>query len=252
MPAVDLARLDSSAWLPLESNPEIFDAFGKRIGLPADVGFFDVLGLDEELLDMVPEPCAAFILLFPCEPEIMARRRTAGKYEPEQTDDIFFLSQHREAGNACGTFAAIHAITNTRHVFELRRGGPLDKLLDVGTGMSANERGRHLLTMSELRERSDAAASDTAAQTACPSRDGPELDHHFVALVCSSKGRLVELDGTRPHPIDHGPVTPANFKQRAAEVVRRCFLPAEGGSIEFALCALCRKPAGASGEGEKS
>lgn len=250
MAPADIASvLGSSAWLPLESNPAIFDKFGQRIGLPAEWGFADVLGLDDELLDMVPEPCAAFILLFPCEPEIMARRRKAMACGRSlHTKDVYFLSQHAAAGNACGTFAAIHAIVNARHAFQLKAGGPLHKLLDAGASMSAHERGRLLLTMSDLRERSDAAAEDSAAQTACPERDGPELDHHFVALVCSSNGRLVELDGTMPHPIDHGEVSIATFKRRAAEVVRG-FLPAgagsegsAGGSIEFALCALCRKP----------
>ncbi|KAG8460350.1 hypothetical protein KFE25_011841 [Diacronema lutheri] len=254
MPTLDVdSALASSAWLPLESNPEIFNAFGKRIGLPDDWGFVDVLGLDDELLDMVPEPCAALILLFPCEPEIMARRRAAASaHDPVTTDDIYFLAQHAAAGNACGTFAAIHAISNSQHAFELRRGTPLDQLLSMGHGMSADERGRVLLTMSDLRERSDAAAEDAAAQTACPRRDGPDLEHHFVAFVCSSKGRLVELDGTKAHPIDHGEVSLRTFKRRAAAVVRELFLPRDGGgtgaSIEFALCALCRLARRAEGE----
>jgi ubiquitin carboxyl-terminal hydrolase L3 len=238
------ATLGSSAWLPLESNPEMFDAFGKRVGLPDDWGFFDVLGLDDELLEMIPKPCAAFILLFPCIPEVMARRPApppeAG--DPSLVNEMYFLSQHAAAGNACGTFAALHAIINSRHAFALER-GPLDRLLK--SGMSADERGRMLLTMTELREQSDAAAEDRSAQTACPSRDGPDLDHHFVALVCSANGRLVELDGTLPRPVDHGAVSFENFTSKAARVVKERFLPAnpsEAGSIEFALCALSRKP----------
>ncbi|KAJ1621143.1 peptidase C12, ubiquitin carboxyl-terminal hydrolase [Pavlovales sp. CCMP2436] len=244
----DLASLgSSSAWLPLESNPKIFDAFGQKIGLPEDWGFFDVLGLDEELLgeELLPKPCSALILLFPCIDEVMARRRVPPPQpNPPLTDDITFVSQHAEAGNACGTIATIHAIINSRHAFELGR-GPLNQLLD-GAAMSADERGRLLLGMADIRERSDAAAEDQAAQTACPSREADALDHHFVAIVCSSQGRLVELDGTKPSPIDHGEATVETFVSRAATMVKERFLPRDtskaGSSIEFALVALCRKP----------
>jgi len=66
----------------------------------------------------------------------------------------------------------------------------------------ADERGRALLGAPELKFASDTAASATAAQTACPDRNGPDLDHHFVAFVlseaptASSQRHLLELDGT--------------------------------------------------------
>jgi len=40
----------ASPWLPLESNPEIFSAFARSVGMPAHWGWHDVLGLDVQLL----------------------------------------------------------------------------------------------------------------------------------------------------------------------------------------------------------
>ena len=42
-------------WLPLESNPDMLNAFAKRMGLPAGFSYVDVWGLDAEILAMQPE-----------------------------------------------------------------------------------------------------------------------------------------------------------------------------------------------------
>jgi hypothetical protein len=44
----ELRRSDAEAtgpWLPLESNPEVFTSFGRRVGLHSSWGFVDVFGV---------------------------------------------------------------------------------------------------------------------------------------------------------------------------------------------------------------
>ena len=48
-----MAPSSSKKWLPLESNPEVIASFAHTLGLPADVGFHDIFGLDPDLLAMV-------------------------------------------------------------------------------------------------------------------------------------------------------------------------------------------------------
>ena len=75
---------------------------------------------------------------------------------------------------------------------------------------------------------------------ACPSRDGPDLDHHFVAFV-QVDGVLWEVDGTKWSPIHHGATQPASFVRDAFGVVQKNFMKVEPDSIEFSLVALVKK-----------
>eukprot|EP00439_Symbiodinium_sp_Y106_P031877 s1680_g3.t2 len=178
-------------WLALESNPAVFTEFSQRIGLPARWQFCDVLGLDKELLGLVPRPVAACVLLFPCSERIYAARReqdaalrAGGSLRgasPCHEDGVFFLRQVIGFGNACGTVACLHATSNSRDWM----------------------------------------------QTRCPDRHGPPLDHHFAAFTRSRQNRIIELDGTKRGPVDHGPTSEASFLEDVAAAVKRNFMDVE-------------------------
>ena len=48
-------------WPPLESDPELFSEYMRKIGLPEPYNFAELFGMDEELLCMVPQPVDAVI-----------------------------------------------------------------------------------------------------------------------------------------------------------------------------------------------
>lgn len=64
----------SGRWLPLESNPDMLNAFAARLGAPAGWAFGDVYGTDAELLGFVPRPVGAVVLLFPMTDNIRAAK----------------------------------------------------------------------------------------------------------------------------------------------------------------------------------
>lgn len=52
-------------FVPLENNPEVFNDLIKRLGITSKVGFYDVYGIEPELLSMVPRPVHALIFISP-------------------------------------------------------------------------------------------------------------------------------------------------------------------------------------------
>ena len=98
MAAAESTEGTTTSWLPLESNPEVLNPFIRRLGVPEDVAFCDVFGLDPELLMMVPQPCFALCLLFP-SPKISPVRRqelrekVASEGGAKRPSDVFFIQQ---------------------------------------------------------------------------------------------------------------------------------------------------------------
>jgi ubiquitin carboxyl-terminal hydrolase L3 len=255
---------------------EVFTDFARKSGgLPEAWGWVDILGLDSELLGMIPEPCAGVILLFPCTENIYRIRRA----EKERllrtppslaTEKAYHVQQVSEFGNACGTIASVHALINGASVYN-GSASALQKFRDGHRNDSALDRGKALLQTSALRNSSDQSANHRSAQTAVPDRFGPDLDHHFVAFSPISISddsmddpqnhdattHVVELDGTKVLPVDHGSIAHIlareeedstvgedpqrhTFLRATAHIIRKNFLEVEPDSIEFTMMALCR------------
>ena len=257
-----------SPWLPLESNPEIFTSFCAQLGNIEGWQFVDVLGFDEESLAQIPQPVAALIFLFPCTDKIYQFRAhekqqllllsssdnsssssssRAGPLLSNST--VIHIEQVSSFGNACGTIAAIHALLNAGFANSgsatTTSSSPLAEFRDSTLHLkTARERGALLVSSNIVHSLSDAAASDTTrAQTQCPSRGDTYLGHHYCSFVpISAAGgvqMVVELDGTKVSPVDHGPIPSGlSFLQAAVAVMQERWINLEPNRIDFSLMAL--------------
>lgn len=90
----------------------------KRLGVKENVKCVEILGTDPELLEMVPKPVYAVLLLRPInersekveaeESENLKKKA----YQPPK--DLFFMKQN--IGNACGTIAIVHSLANNPQI----------------------------------------------------------------------------------------------------------------------------------------
>eukprot|EP00561_Arcocellulus_cornucervis_P013453 CAMPEP_0185804928 /NCGR_PEP_ID=MMETSP1322-20130828/3544_1 /TAXON_ID=265543 /ORGANISM="Minutocellus polymorphus, Strain RCC2270" /LENGTH=263 /DNA_ID=CAMNT_0028500927 /DNA_START=121 /DNA_END=912 /DNA_ORIENTATION=+ len=236
----------SSSWLPLESNPEMFTSFARRIGnLPPEWSFIDVIGFDNEALQYTPRPVAAVILLFPCTDAIYAARAEQKKMLAQElasgnltpaAKSVLHVEQVASFGNACGSIACVHALSNV----DLSITGPLAQFKETTARLStARERG-NILVASDIQGLSDMSASDSVAQTECPDTGDTYLGHHYCAFV-SVNDHIVELDGTKVAPVDHGPMSSdSDLLQEAARVIKNGWMQVEPDRIDFSMVALAK------------
>ncbi|KAH0535555.1 ubiquitin carboxyl-terminal hydrolase-like [Cotesia glomerata] len=223
------------ALVPLESNPEVMSKFIHQIGVPSKWILHDVYGLDQELLQMVPRPALALILLYPesekaqaYNAELEAKIKEEGLEAPK---NVFHMQQC--VPNACGTVALIHAIINNLDKIELED-GILKNFYEEAKDLSFADRGKLLMnTASEIIDAHEQLAQE--GQTAAPQENAP-VYHHFVAFVAKD-GSLWELDGRKSIPINHGPATEETMLENAANVCGQ-YMERDPEEVRFTMIAL--------------
>jgi len=188
--------LNDNNWVGLESNPEVLTEYAHKLGVDKSWAFSDVLGLDEESLKMVPEPCLGVIFLYPFA-QLESHKRRRGRDRGKPTEGVWFMAQ--TIGNACGAVALMHTVMNCMK--QVSKGSSkLAGFASDAKGASAAERGK--LFGNAMRDIHDGVASQ--GQTDAP-RPNADLDFHFVSLVAVD-GVLYELDGNNDGPISCGAI----------------------------------------------
>ncbi|XP_037049589.1 ubiquitin carboxyl-terminal hydrolase-like [Bradysia coprophila] len=223
-----------SSWIPLQSNPEILSAYLRKLGVPRGWNIVDVLGLDEELLNQVPRPVAALILLFPLSEKYEQHRSAEDEKlkanTPVYPNDLFYMKQ--TINNACGTCALIHAVSNNKEI--VLKDGILKKFLNSARDLTAEERGKLLEVNTDFMHTMNTHPLPASEESSETSSDGVDL--HFVAFI-EKDGELYELDGLKSFPIKHGPTTKENFLKDAAKVCKE-FMARDPNELRFTVSAI--------------
>ncbi|KAK3144077.1 hypothetical protein QOZ80_4AG0308510 [Eleusine coracana subsp. coracana] len=204
-------------WLPLEANPGVMNQFMWGLGVPEDVGFCDVYGLDDEMLAMVPQPVLAVLLLYPQDRIKESQASTASSVvTKEPGKNVYFMKQ--TVGNACGTVGIIHALGNAASRIKLGQGSYFDRFYKQTADMDPTQISV-LCRAACLEEDQEMENAHSVAVTAGDTEAKDGVIEHYVCFSCVD-GELYELDGGKSQPIYHGPSSPDNFLQDAAKVIK--------------------------------
>ena len=104
-------------FVPLESNPQVFNSMLHDLGSLDSLTFCDVLSIsDPDLLAFVPRPVYALVLIMPFSLEKYKQEKEAEEavqkdYVGDESDDnVCFIRQ--TIHNACSMWSILHAVCN--------------------------------------------------------------------------------------------------------------------------------------------
>ena len=242
----------ADGWLELESDPGLFTLLLEDMGVP-DVQVEEIYDLQAEKLaggaDSKGHDVLGFIFLFKWIEERRSRRKNIDEEhlyvkDPEIVNDIFFAQQM--VPNSCATHALVSILLNCP---SQDLGQALSSLKSHVEGTDSETKGLAIGNCPALAAAHNAHAVPRARRrlekqnNSLPVSVGSRYTgeaFHFVSYV-PINGRLYELDGLKPYPIDHGPVS-EDWTEKFRQVIIERLGIATGGEpyhdIRFALMAV--------------
>lgn len=216
----------------------------QELGLSSSLAFHEVYSLDEpSLLEFLPRPAYALLLVFPVTETYESHRRTEDSTRPEYTgsgpsEPVIWYKQ--TIRNACGLIGLLHAISNGEAREKVAAGSALEKLIQDALPLDPVKRA-DLLYESQSLEAAHATAAATGDTTA-PDANAA-IDLHFVAFVKDKNGDLWELDGRRKGPLNRGHLGDEDvLSDKGQEVGVKALLKREeeagGGELRFSVIML--------------
>lgn len=208
-----------------------------------------------EILTLSYSPVYGVIFLFKWigNPNEDKSKPQDGTFDTTTVDDngLFFAAQTIQ--NACGTQAILSVILNNDQSSSpatsgadgtksrINIGPSLQEFKDFTTGFPADLRGEALSNSDLIRDthNSFAKSSPFADETQKDPNAGTEDAYHFIGYT-THNGKLYELDGLQPHPINHGDCTPESFPEKIIPVLQKRIHRYPADEIHFNLMAVCR------------
>ncbi|KAL3426182.1 ubiquitin carboxyl-terminal family 1 [Phlyctema vagabunda] len=259
-PVTDEERDNWKGWVELESDPALFSHVLRQYGVK-DVQIQEVLGLDDDMLGVLPMPTYGLVFLF--------KYRDSDSEEEEQQisscpENVWFANQ--TTTSACATFALLNIVMN---ISELRLGHELSAFRDVTKSLTPARRGYKLGHNGFIRgihnssaRRTDIRNADLALanevedwtrarntkkrnfkgrkKTSKKSNDDDEPGFHFIAYV-PIDGEVWRLDGLQRLPVNLGAYEGRWVTTARDNIYQRISQHDEDG-LQFNLLALCKGP----------
>lgn len=218
------------SWLTIESDPAVFSALIKDLGVK-DVDIVDILSIDAESLSAF-SPNWGVIFLFKYQGNDGTKREEESH---AATEHVWFA--HQKIPNACGTQAILALLLNQHAEIEL--GPQLETFREFTASLPPDIRGDAVDGALFRDTHNQFSQSEMFHQDNDGSGTG-EAPYHFISY-CRIDDRLYELDGLQPGPIDHGHCEQSQFGIRLERVLQER-ISRHGSDIHFNLMGLTRDP----------
>ncbi|CAK7269517.1 hypothetical protein SEPCBS119000_003611 [Sporothrix epigloea] len=238
----------SGGWNTIESDAGVFTYLLESLGVK-NVQFEELLSLDAQALaELHPVYGVIFLFKYPTNTPYVGDGDTPrdGCFDHAASENLFFA--HQTIQNACGTQALLSVLLNKSSAVP---GGTVDigdhlrTFGEFAVALPPELRGEALSNDELIRDvhNSFSKSSPFIDETQRPTNSDDADDvFHFIAYT-AVQGRLYELDGLQPAPIDHGACDDTNsldFAEKALAAVQRRIARYGADEIHFNLMAAVR------------
>ena len=179
-------------WPPLESDPEIFTNYLRKLGLKENYYFSELWGLDDETLKLVEGTPHALIVNYE---RSSVKKTYDDKDRLDHSKVPFYMYQQGKLDNACGIIAALHAVGNNK--VAITPNSILDNFFNETKGKKPDEICKILQDHKEFQEEHKVHASKGQSNL-CDKQE--DVKNHFVCFAVVD-GNLVEFDGNIRNPV---------------------------------------------------
>jgi ubiquitin carboxyl-terminal hydrolase L3 len=230
-----------------ENNPDVMNQLAAKLGLSADLQFYDVYSLDEpSLLSHIPRPALALLVIIPLTSAWDQARKAEDASQQPYTgsgpdEPVIWFQQ--TIGHACGSIGLLHSVINGPAAAFIKPGSDLAAIRTAAIPLDMTKRAE-MLYNSEPFERAHKSVEQAGDSEA--DMTGEREGGHFVSYV-KSGGKLWELEGSRIGPLERGTLDEQEdvLSPRALEMgIKRIIelnRDGRGESMMFSCIALARR-----------
>lgn len=224
-----------SGWNTIESDAGVFTELIERLGVQG-AEFEELLSIDSaSLRQIAPLYGVIFLFKYRASTDQHSDQPADGSYDANAP--VFFA--HQNIQNACATQAVLSLVLNNDAAINI--GPELHKFKSFVEAFDPDLKGEAISNSDTIRSVHNSFSRpnpfvDESENQLRPDEDDDEL-YHFIAYLPSG-GKLYELDGLHPYPIDHGECTAEEFYDKLPEVLAKRISRGPEGEMRFNLLAL--------------
>jgi ubiquitin carboxyl-terminal hydrolase L5 len=215
----------SSDWCTIESDPGVFTQLIETVGVKG-VQVEDLYTLDDGVTSEL-QPIYGLVFLFKWIPGSKDTRVTCSP------DDVYFAQQ--VVVNACATQAILSILLNSR----IDIGPTLSEFKNITAEFSPEMKGLSIGNQPVIKQAHNSFARHEPFHFEETKGGKAEDAFHFVSYV-HVNGRLYELDGLKPGPIDLGECTEENWVSVATPIIQARMDSFAQAEIKFSLLAVVK------------
>lgn len=237
---------DAGNWCLIESDPGVFTELIQKFGVTG-VQVEELWSLDKESFADI-KPVYGLVFLFKWSPD----SDPAGSVvQDSRLDSIFFAKQ--VINNACATQAIMSVLMNIEDA-SVTLGDTLKEFKEFCGALDPETKGLALSNSDQIRSVHNSFARQTLFEfdskkaekdddvfhfvSYVPSKfDSHFLRKNYISFILKVNGRIYELDGLKPGPVDHGPAGD-DWTDNVRSVIEARMMKYTQGEIQFNLMGI--------------